>query len=97
MNLERLEQLCIRFAVISLIAFGLVGTVGMADAFLDWDLLEPPTQKVAAFCIAWLAMVFGGSSALALLLGHRRIADALGQARTGERPETADRARASSS
>lgn len=77
MRIARIEQVAVRFAVSSLVAVGLAGTLGLADVFLDWDLLDKPLQKVASFLISWLALVFGGSAALALLLGHLRIADAL--------------------
>ena len=77
MHISRIEQVAVRFAVSSLVVVGLAGTLGLADAFLDWDLLDPPVQKIASFLITWLALVFGGSAALALLLGHLRIADAL--------------------
>ncbi len=77
MRIARIEQFAVRFAVSALVAVGLAGTLGLADAFLDWDLLDPPVQKVAGFAIAWLTMVFGGSAVLALLLSHLRIADAL--------------------
>jgi hypothetical protein len=89
MRIARIEQVAARFAVSSLVAVGLAGTLGLADAFLDWDLLDPPLQKVAGFVITWLTLVFGGSAALALLLGHLRIADAL--ERIGDRSSEAGR------
>jgi hypothetical protein len=89
MHIARIEQVAVRFAVSSLVAVGLAGTLGLADAFLDWDLLDPPLQKVASLLIAWLALVFGGAAALALLLGHLRIADAL--ERIGDRRSDWDR------
>jgi hypothetical protein len=89
MHIARIEQVAARFAVSSLVVVGLAGTLGLADAFLDWDLLDPPVQKIASFLITWLALVFGGSAALALLLGHLRIADAL--ERIGDRHSERDR------
>lgn len=94
MRIARIEQVAVRLAVSSLVAVGLAGTLGLADAFLDWDLLDPPVQKVASFLITWLALVFGGSAALALLLSHLRIANALEQ--FGDQASDIDRARTGS-
>ena len=77
MNRQRIEALTTPLVVLLVgVLCGLV-TIGFADLFLDWDLLDPSAEKLAAFLVAAIACALFGSLAISATLNLSRIAHRL--------------------
>jgi len=77
MNHRRVERIATDLCVWLVLATCFLSTVAIADGFLDWDLLEGFTEKLASFLIATLALLLAGMGMLSVVLSLRRMAAAL--------------------
>jgi hypothetical protein len=77
MNHRRIERISTDLSIVLLVAVCLLSTVALADAFLDWDLLEGLVEEIASFLIAALLVQLAGACLLSVVLSLQRIAGAL--------------------
>ena len=77
MDRRRIEILATEIGVRLLVAGVACAIVAMADAFLDWDLLDGWVEKLADFAMAALFLAAVAALALSYVLNVARLAAAL--------------------
>jgi len=80
MDRQRIEQLATYLAVRQLVAGVALATLAMADGFLDWDLLDGRTEKVAELTLASLAVAAVAAMAISLMVNVSLLASSLRRA-----------------